>query len=130
MYPGDQEVVGDIEENHEQEQAPAGQVAAEQRPSIDHMIERLQREQDQRMATGRGRPLASPPPVPGASPRASRSNSGNWRNFIFNVKNIKYFQSYKPYDLRKVRRMLYFIMCNLFLILILSRGLPIMVDCS
>ncbi|KAJ8314724.1 hypothetical protein KUTeg_006874 [Tegillarca granosa] len=52
----DQEVVGDIE-NHEQEQAPAGQVAAEQRPSIDHMIQRLQREQDQRMATGRGQPL-------------------------------------------------------------------------
>ena len=46
------------------------------RPSIDHMIEQLQREQDQRIAASGEAPLGSPPPVLGSPRGVSRSNSG------------------------------------------------------
>lgn len=46
----------------------------DERVILDSMIERLQREQDERLAVARGEPFRSPPP-PGASPRASRVNS-------------------------------------------------------
>ena len=50
------------------------------RPSLDDMIQRLQRDQDNRIARAGGEPLASPPPVgsppPFLSPRSTRSSQG------------------------------------------------------
>ncbi|XP_062620168.1 bromodomain and WD repeat-containing protein 3-like isoform X2 [Saccostrea cucullata] len=80
---GSQEVVGDldalIEENHPEEPPhaeplPPEPLPQDHRPSIDNMIEQLQREQDQRIAREGLEPLGSPPPALG-SPRVHRSNS-------------------------------------------------------
>lgn len=71
---GEQEVLGDAVL-----EAPAGQEGENvvtHRPSIDHMIEQLQREQDQRMAASGETPLGSPPPNLGSPRGVSRSNSG------------------------------------------------------
>ncbi|XP_052810053.1 PH-interacting protein-like isoform X2 [Mya arenaria] len=91
---GEQEVVGDrvLEEpalplpppeGQGQEVSPApvsGENNPGARPSIDQLIEQLQREQDQRLASTRRTPMGSPPPPPqlgSPRPRAgpSRSNS-------------------------------------------------------
>lgn len=60
--------------------AQAGEIQPAVRPSIDEMIQQLQREQDQRLVAEGLAPLASPPPVPLSSPNPragpSRSNSG------------------------------------------------------
>ncbi|KAK3098508.1 hypothetical protein FSP39_020204 [Pinctada imbricata] len=77
---GSQEVVGDMDDD--QQEAPDGpqaQQPAGHRPSIDNMIQQLQREQDQRLAALLGGPMSPPPPPQhaGSSPRLSRSNSVN-----------------------------------------------------
>lgn len=95
---GQQEVLGDrvpVEDNTAPPEVPVpeastspeaapvntGDVQPAIRPSIDEMIQQLQREQDQRLVAEGRSPLASPPHVPLSSPNAragpSRSNSGN-----------------------------------------------------
>ena len=77
VISGSQEVVGDLNED-EAAEAPNA-VPGGHRPSIDNMIEQLQREQDQRLAVQNRGPMSPPPPPPqhpGSSPRLSRSNSG------------------------------------------------------
>lgn len=55
--------------------SPGDHPAQEHRPSIDNMIQQLQREQDQRIAREGLESLGSPPPQLG-SPRVNRANSG------------------------------------------------------
>nr|XP_022292305.1 bromodomain and WD repeat-containing protein 3-like isoform X1 [Crassostrea virginica] len=86
---GSQEVMGDLEalvddHPHPEDPAPVPPVdpspgdgpAQEHRPSIDNMIQQLQREQDQRIAREGLESLGSPPPQLG-SPRVNRANSVN-----------------------------------------------------
>ena len=73
---GEQEVLGD-----QVPEGPSGQDGENivmHRPSIDHMIEQLQREQDQRLAASGEVPIGSPPPVIGSPRGVSRSNSGKF----------------------------------------------------
>ena len=88
---GQQEVMGDrvpVQEEPVPEpeavaspsEAQSGDVQPAIRPSIDQMIQQLQRAQDQRLVAEGRIPLLSPPSVPMGSPNArsapSRSNSG------------------------------------------------------
>ncbi|XP_046581352.1 bromodomain and WD repeat-containing protein 3-like [Haliotis rubra] len=75
---GSSEVIGDGEPLGGPMPEPA--VIERVRPSLDAMIQRLQLEQDHRIALEGGEPLASPPPVgsppPFVSPRSTRNNQG------------------------------------------------------
>ena len=74
---GEQEVLGDqVPEPPAPVVAQDGENNVIHRPSIDHMIEQLQREQDQRMVASGEVPIRSPPPVLGSPRGVSRSNSG------------------------------------------------------
>ena len=81
---GEQEVMGDrvleTEDNNVSGQ-PTNNGEEEgptNRPSIDALIEELQRQQDQRLIASGAEPIQSPPP-PMGSPRAfSRQNSSEW----------------------------------------------------
>lgn len=81
IIAGEQEVLGEVPVIHIQ--PDFANEDRDERVILDSMIERLQREQDERLAAARGEPFRSPPP-PGGSPRAARSNSsqyisyGNW----------------------------------------------------
>lgn len=78
LTSGSSEVIGDGEPLGGPLAEPA--VIERVRPSLDAMIQRLQLEQDHRIALEGGEPLASPPPVgsppPFVSPRSTRNNQG------------------------------------------------------
>ena len=102
---GSQEVMGDLEalvddHPHPEDPAPVPPVdpfpgdhpAQEHRPSIDNMIQQLQREQDQRIAREGLESLGSPPPQLG-SPRVNRANSGRCYLHWLKVGKNKIFSS-------------------------------------